>query len=67
MAGRVDARVVDVTPRTRTEAAVQALGLATEVTGWFLAAAAAVQGLGTAVTVLLAVIVVALGRKLRSC
>jgi len=66
VAGRVETLVIEVTPRTRPEAAVQALGLATEVTGWFLAAAAAIQGIGTAITVALAVVVVLLGRKLRS-
>lgn len=65
MAGRVETRVIDVTPRTRTESVVGALGLVTEVTGWFLAAAAAIQGLGTAITVALAAIVIVLGRKLR--
>ncbi len=66
MAGRIDTRVIDVTPRSRTESAVQALGLGTEVLGWFLAAAAAIEGLGTALTVALAAIVVVLGRRLRS-
>ena len=66
MAGRIDTRVIDVTPRTHMESAVQALGLATEVLGWFLAAAAAIEGLGTAITVALAAIVVVLGRRLRS-
>jgi hypothetical protein len=61
----VETRVIDVTPRTRAESAVMAVGLGIEVTGWFLAAAAAVQGLGTAITVALAAIVVVLGRKLR--
>jgi hypothetical protein len=65
VAGRVETRVIDVTPGSRAESVVHALGLATEVTGWFLAAAAAIQGLGTAVTVVLAAIVIVLGRKLR--
>ena len=65
MAGRVETRVIDVTPRTRAESAVIAVGVGIEATGWFLAAAAAIQGLGTAVTVALAAIVVVLGRKLR--
>ena len=65
MAGGTRTRVIDVTPRTRAEAIAAACGLAIEVMGWFLAAAAAIQGLGTAMTVALAVIVILLGRKLR--
>ncbi len=65
MAGRVETRIIDVTPCTRTESVVRGLGLVTEVLGWFLAAAAAIQGLGTAFTVALAAIVVVFGRKLR--
>lgn len=66
MAERVGIGVIHVVPRTRTESAVQALGLVTEVSGWFLVAGAAIHGLGTAITVAVAAIVVLLGRKLRS-
>jgi hypothetical protein len=66
VAGRVQGRVIDVTPRTRMQSAVLGLGLAIEITGWFLAAAAAIQGLGTALTVGLALVVILLGRRLRA-
>jgi hypothetical protein len=65
MAGRAETRIIEVTPRGRVEAAVTAVGVGIEVMGWFLAAAAAIQGLGTAFTVALAAIVVVLGRRLR--
>lgn len=66
MAGRAETRVIDVTPRSRAASLVGGFGIVVEATGWLLAAAAAIQGLSTAVTVALAAIVVILGRRLRS-
>ena len=66
MTPRVQARVVNVTPRSRLQSAAMALGLVIEVTGWFLVAGAALQGLGTMLTLGLALIAVFLGRRLRA-
>ena len=66
MTPRVQARVINVTPRTRLQSVALALGIVTEVTGWFLVAGAALQGLGTMLTLGVALIAVFLGRRLRA-
>jgi hypothetical protein len=58
-------RVVNVTPRTRVQSFFDAAGLVSQAIGWLLVAAAALQAFGAVVAVLLALLIIALGRKLR--
>lgn len=59
-------RVVNVTPKTPVQSVFDAVGLVSQAIGWLLVAAAALQAFGTVLTVLLALLLIALGRRLRS-
>jgi uncharacterized membrane protein len=58
-------RVVNVTPRTRTESFIDAVGLVSVAIGWLFVAFSAMQALGAVAIALLGVILIALGRRLR--
>lgn len=61
----VTRHVRNVTPRTRTEGFVDALGLVAMAIGWLFVAFAGMQALGVVLTVVIGLILIAVGRKLR--
>lgn len=66
MGSTVARRVVNVTPRTKGESIAHWTGVFIEVTGWLMIAVVAVSTVGLAFTILTALLLIWMGRKVRT-